>query len=345
MNSLTRRMPLLISATAAVALASSAFATVNGTLVADAYIVKDGAGANAVFYSVIDLYIKGNHLGDVANPLTGLSTYGFELASSLSTKDGGGAVTGDKFKQAGNSSWSPSYTGTNSGSWDSFVSAGARQQSATVTNVAGTVKDIGGAGQLTGATDFTQFSVANSNYINSGFNGGWLPTGLGSGAYSTSGTAQNPFARISAYNATWAPGGAKAGLAYSGSTLNRSDIASNGLLTNGRVIVGSAPNNSVNWQQTVAGSGATLDNHFMLARLSIAVSDLLAANADGFVTLHMQGNMTGRNGTGDNAGTVFTGASNTTYKANQYFTFAVPSPGTAALIGLAGLITVRRRVA
>ena len=83
----------LISATAAVALASSAFATVSGTLVADAYIVKDGAGANAVFYSVIDLYIKGNNLGDVANPLTGLSSYNFELASSLSTKDGGGVVT------------------------------------------------------------------------------------------------------------------------------------------------------------------------------------------------------------------------------------------------------------
>ena len=331
-----------ISATAAVALASSAFATVSGTLVADAYIVKDGAGAGAVFYSVIDLYIKGNHLGDVSNPLTGLSTYNFEVASSLATRDGGGAVSGDKFQQAGNSSWAPNYTGTNSGSWDSFVSAGARQQSATVTNLAGSVKDIGGAGQLTGAIDFTQFSVANSNYINSGFNGGWLPTGLGSGAYSTAAAAQNPFARLSVYNATWAPGGAKAGLAYSGSTLNRSDIASNGLLSNGRVIVGSAPNNSVSWQQTVAGSGATLDNHFMLARLSIAVSDLLAANADGFVTLHMQGSMTGRNGTGDNAGTVFTGASNTTYKANQYFTFAVPSPGAAALIGIAGLLGRRR---
>ncbi|MBM4007953.1 MAG: hypothetical protein FJ292_10455 [Planctomycetes bacterium] len=41
--------------------------------------------------------------------------------------------------------------------------------------------------------------------------------------------------------------------------------------------------------------------------------------------------------------TTITGATNAAYRYNQLLTFAVPAPGAAALVGLAGLVGRRRR--
>lgn len=313
----------------ALAITSSAFATVSPTMVADTYTIADGGRT----YSVLDIYLKSSNsnVSDVGNPLTGLSSFEFILATSKAVRTGA-AVTSDIFVQTDNSSWAP--TNTSGKAWDSFVTAGARQQGATVTNLAGSVKDIAGAGAITGATDFAQYTVANSNYINNGFNGGWLPTGVGSGAYSTSAAAQNPFARLSVYNAIWAPGGTKAGLAYLGSTLNRNDLNSKGEILQGRAAaVGTGVSNGM--------AGSTLDFHFMIGRFAIDVTGSTEA-----ITMQFQGNMTGRHGsiTSDNIGTIFTGATTASYKASQFFTFAaVPAPGAFALLGLAGLLSRHRR--
>ena len=134
-----------------VALASSAFATVSTTLVADRYIVKQGSGASAKFYSVLDVYVKGNHLGDVMSSVTGLNgTSGHDVVFATSRAQGvtrdattgkinGGSITSDIFKQAGGSSWNPTYGGTEA--WDSFIACGNRKQNDKITNRAGTLID------------------------------------------------------------------------------------------------------------------------------------------------------------------------------------------------------------
>jgi hypothetical protein len=45
----------------------------------------------------------------------------------------------------------------------------------------------------------------------------------------------------------------------------------------------------------------------------------------------------------NNGVTTVTGATNAAYRYNQTLTFAVPAPGAAALLGLAGLVGRRRR--
>ena len=76
-------------AASAVGIAASAFATVSSTLVADRYIVKDGAGASAKFYSVLDIYVQGNHLGDIFSSVTGLNgTAGHDVVFATSQAQG-----------------------------------------------------------------------------------------------------------------------------------------------------------------------------------------------------------------------------------------------------------------
>jgi hypothetical protein len=56
-------------------------------------------------------------------------------------------------------------------------------------------------------------------------------------------------------------------------------------------------------------------------------------------TMTMQFAIAGKN----NGVTTVTGATNAAYRYNQTLTFAVPAPGAAALLGLAGLVGRRRR--
>ena len=122
-------------------LASTALATVSSTLVADTYVVRDGAR----FYAVLDVYAKGNNNGDVMSGILGVNGHQVVFATSQAqgvTRDAdgrvtGGNVTGDIFAQGDGSSWLPTNAGGKA--WDSFIANGNRIQGASVTNRFGEV--------------------------------------------------------------------------------------------------------------------------------------------------------------------------------------------------------------
>ena len=320
-------------AASAIGIAASAFATVSTTLVADTYIVKQGSGASAKFYSVLDIYAKGNNAGDLMGAsVLGAGTHGVVFATSQATgvtrdasgKVTAGAVTGDIFVQSDGSGWLPT---NNSGSaWDSFIAVGNRGQgtAARVTNRAGTVKDQGLASNMTAASGFSQMSVAGSNFIDSGTTSGWF-SAFGGNGYSTAGASENPFARLNLYNDSTAanyPDLVRTGL-----------NTSKGAMQNGATTAGAA---------AIGGgvAGATLDFHYMVGRFAI---DVTGKSASEVITMNAQFNMVGKNGTAAEAGTTFTGAVTATYKVSNFFAFQVPAPGAAALLGAAGLLARRRR--
>ncbi len=322
-------------AASAIGIAASAFATVSSTLVADTYIVKEGSGASAKFYSVLDIYAKGNNVGDLMGcSVLGAGTHGVVFATSQATgvtrdasgKVTAGAVTGDIFVQGDGSGWLPT---NNSGSaWDSFIAVGNRGQgnAAKVTNRAATVKDQGAAANWTPASGFSQMTVAGSNFIDSGTTSGWF-SAFGGNGHSTAGTAENPFARVNLYNDSTAAN--YADLVRAGLTTSK------GAMQNGATTAGAA---------TIGGgaAGTSLDFHWMIGRFAIDVTGKTAAEV---ITMNAQFNMVGKNGTAAEAGTTFSGASAATaaYKVSNFFAFAVPAPGAAALLGAAGLLGRRRK--
>jgi hypothetical protein len=91
---------------------------------------------------------------------------------------------------------------------------------------------------------------------------------------------------------------------------------------------------------TISGNGivagGSLDNLFMVGRFVINATNELDTAVR---TVTMQFAVAGKN----NGVTTVTGATNAAYRYNQTLTFAVPAPGAAALLGLAGLIGRRRR--
>ena len=91
---------------------------------------------------------------------------------------------------------------------------------------------------------------------------------------------------------------------------------------------------------TISGNGivagGSLDNLFMVARLVINATNELDTAVR---TATLQFAVAGKN----NGVTTVTGATNAAYRYNQTLTFAVPAPGAAALLGLAGLVGRRRR--
>jgi hypothetical protein len=328
-----------LSLVPAVALASSAFATVSSTLVADRYIVKDGAGASAKFYSVLDIYVQGNHLGDVFSAVTGLNgTAGHDVVFATSQAQGvtrdattgkinGGTITSDIFKQAGGSSWNPTYGGSEA--WDSFIANGNRKQNAKVTNRAGTLIDLKSTTWSTSTTfGGGQMNTANSNFIENGGGSGWFNT-LGSNPYSSARTAENPFARLSLYNSSW--------------NSTYTDLDRTGVLTSkGRMFSGATTATLATTAVATGAAGTSLDFCYMIGRFAI---DVTGKSASEVITMQAQFNMVGKNGTSNEAGTTFTGAtaSAAAYKVSQFFQFQVPAPGAAALLSVAGLMGRRRK--
>jgi hypothetical protein len=331
-----------LTAVTAVAFASSAFATVETKLYADTYIVKDGSGASARFYSVLDIYAKGNHLADsVGCSLLGLSTH------PAIFKTNHGTATSDIFVHGGSTGngWLP--TDSAAKSWDSFIAAGNRSQGANakVTNRAGTLIDHGVAGNWTGASDFNQMNVPGSNYINSGTAGcGWYSS-RGGNAYSSAAASENPFARVSLYNSNW--NSTYADLYRGADVLN-----SKGTMVAGQTTAAGAWGSRINALTTdiVAGlpgvGGTSLDFHWMIGRFAIALESYDATKE---YTLHVQCNLVGKNGSGTNneTGTTFSGAltsgTNPAYKISNHFAFAVPSPSVGAIVALAGFLRRRRQ--
>jgi hypothetical protein len=91
---------------------------------------------------------------------------------------------------------------------------------------------------------------------------------------------------------------------------------------------------------TISGNGivagGSLDNLWMVGRFVInATNELDTAVRN----MTLQFAIAGKN----NGVTTVTGATNAAYRYNQTLTFAVPAPGAAALLGLAGLVGRRRR--
>ncbi len=320
-------------AVSAIGIAASAFATVSTTLVADTYIVKEGSGASARFYSVLDIYAKGTNVGDLmGGSVLGAGTHGVVFATSQATgvtrdasgKVTAGAVTGDIFVQGDGSGWLPT---NNSGSaWDSFIAVGNRGQgtAAKVTNRAGVLKDQGLAANMTAASGFSQMSVAGSSFIDSGTTGGWY-SAFGGNGYSTAGASENPFARVNLYNDSTAAN--YADLVRAGLTTSK------GAMQNGATSAGAA---------AIGGgaAGTSLDFHWMIGRFAIDVTGKTDAER---ITMNAQFNMVGKNGTAAEAGTTFTGATTAAYKVSNFFAFQVPAPGAAALLGAAGLLGRRRK--
>lgn len=336
-------------AASAIGIAASALATVSTTLVADSYIVKDGSGLSAKFYSVLDIYVKGDHVGDTMSSVLGHSGHAVVIKTSQAT------ATGDIFQQGGSAGngWLPTDSGAKR--WDSFIAAGNRAQgtNARVTNRAGTVIDYGASGSWTGGSGFTQKDVAGSNFIDQGTTSGWYSS-KGANPYSGAGAAENPFARVSLYNSRWN------GIYFN--TTDTTDIelyrgaevlSAKGIMQNGALSAAAAALNKVNASTTdvqVEGAsdlsgtgGASLDFHWMIGRFAIEVTGKTAAET---ITMQVQFNMVGKNGTGDDSGSpTFSGSSSPTslYNVSNHFAFAVPGPGAGALLAAAGLIGRRRK--
>jgi hypothetical protein len=155
----------------ALAASASAFATVTpGTVFGDSYIVKEGAGASARFYSVLDVYIKGSNAADIIS-----STFGVTAYTSAFTMN-----QGDAFVQTNggaNSAWQPS---AGQSGWDSFLTTGNRDQASAATTLNLLLDTNWGAG--------------NGSAIAGTAGGpGWYP-GIGAN------TSTNPYARIGFYN-------------------------------------------------------------------------------------------------------------------------------------------------
>ena len=266
------------TAVVVLALTSASYATITPTtLFGDSYIVKEGAGASARFYSVLDVYIKGTSQADIIS-----STFGVSAYTSAYTMN-----QGDAFVQSNgdgsNNSWKPS-AGT--AAWDSFVTCGNRDQASAASSLQMQLDSNWGAG--TG-------SAINPTAGTGG--AGWYPA-VGAS------TASNPYARIGYYNND-----------TSGINTAKADrnIAGNGIT-----------------------AGQNLNNHWMIGRFAIEVTGL----ADNVVkTMTLKFAVAGK----QNGTTTFTGATSTAGRFNSTLTFAVPAPGAAALIGLAGLLARRRR--
>ena len=288
---------LLVAAAAPVA-----WATVEPNLYADTYLVVDGSRT----FSVLDIYVKGNHLGDrISNAVLGLSTHPLIFKTSLRVGEtdvfvhGGGAGNG----------WLP--TDDAAKSWDSFIACGNRAQGsgARITNRAGAVIDHGIAGNWTGGSAFSQFGVAGSNFIDEGSASGWY-SAKGGNPSSTSGAAENPFARVSLYDSYWASSYPDL---YRGSDV----LHTKGPMQRGRSIAAGPA-------ELDGSPGAALDFHWMIGRFAIDVTE----RAGETITMQVQLNIVGKHGSGTNleTGTTFSGAlitgTNPQFKVSRHFTFA-----------------------
>jgi len=309
----------LVAAGVAIGAAQMAQATVEAKLYADTYIVWDGGR----IYSVLDIYAKGNHLGDSLGSILGLSTHPVVFATNQATgvtrnecgKIIGGGIVGDIFVQAGNSGWCPS--NCCGPVWDSFVGSGARKQCAQIVNRYGLIRDSGSCSSWNCSGGFVWCTAPNQNHIPNGATSGWSST-FGSNPYNSAGSSENPFARVALY---WIAPSAYPSLELFDCD-GRSLLHRQGRLQSGVACASAAP-----LFQADDGPGDPLDAlgayFWMIGRFTIEVTG--KPNTE-VITMNVQFNMTGRNGTGNEAGTTFSGAvaSTAQYKVSQFFAFAMP---------------------
>ena len=169
-------------------------------------------------------------------------------------------------------------------------------------------------------------SDLNSNFIENGGGSGWLNS-LGSNPYSSAAAAENPFARLSLYNSTW--------------NATYADLDRAGVLTSkGSMFSGAATASAATSAVATGAAGTSLDFCYMIGRFAI---DVTGKSASEVITMQAQFNMVGKNGTANETGSTFTGATTASYKVSQFFQFQVPAPGAAALLSFAGLMGRRRK--
>jgi hypothetical protein len=182
--------PGSVASPAARMVAEAATTTVEGTrLYGDAYLVVDGAKT----YSVLDVYIKATQATDIVSSVYGISTYKASWVQNQSLA----------FRHAGGSGWNPNYTAAAGAAWDSFVTAGMRNQTADEygeTPIA-----------LTADPGFSNMNTANASRITG------ASTGNGPGWYPATGAtaATNPYCVVGYYN-----GASNLAKAYNNPTVN-----------------------------------------------------------------------------------------------------------------------------
>jgi hypothetical protein len=146
---------------------------------------------------------------------------------------------------------------------------------------------------------FSNFNASNATRLvgpTTGNGPGWFP---GAGAN----PATNPFCSFGYYNGQSGPiNTAKA----------TSNIAGNGI-----------------------AAGQSLDNHFMIGRFTIDVTDW---NFISLPTMHLKFAMTVVSD-----GVTRSGSTNADFRVDQTLSFAVPAPAALSVLGVAGLISRRRK--
>lgn len=144
------------------------------TLFGDSYIVRDGVGADARVYSVLDVYIKGSSAADIISSVFGVSAF----VSSFSMNSADCFVHSNQ----GSDCWKPV---CGQPAWDSFLTTGCRDQCAASTALI-----------LQLDSNWQQPSNPSCCAIVS------APGSGGAGWYPAVGasTSTNPYARIGHYN-------------------------------------------------------------------------------------------------------------------------------------------------
>jgi hypothetical protein len=177
----------VVGVVAAMSGAQVAMATVTpGTLFGDSYIVKDGEGASARYYAVMDVYIKCSNSADIIGSVSCVAAF----PRSIKTQP-------DKCFQHSNRGATNCWLPTNDDGvvWDSFVTNGCRVQGSS-----GTL-----AGGFGGFLDLQLSVTPNGQPIDCCKvpEGGWYPA-IGAS------TSTNPYAKAGHYGGTGAVNTAKA---------------------------------------------------------------------------------------------------------------------------------------
>lgn len=162
-----------LSATAASILSMPALGTVSNLLAGDSYIVKSGVGDSARFYSVLDVFIRCGASADSLGGTFGVSSY----VASYTMNQGDAFVQQDGTQS--NRDWLPA---AGHASYDSFITAGNRDQTSAASTLNITLDTNWAAGDGTAITALPGSTGP-----------GWYP-GVGAN------TNINPYARAGYYN-------------------------------------------------------------------------------------------------------------------------------------------------
>ena len=222
-----------VGVVAAMSGAQVAMATVTpGTLFGDSYIVKDGEGASARYYAVMDVYIKCSSSADIILGVFGVTNFPVIVRTEP-----------EKCFQHSNTGATNCWLPTNDDGvvWDSFVTTGCREQgsSGTLSGGFGGFLDL----QLSVAPDGPQTDCCKCLLT------GWSPR-IGAG------TSTNPYSRAGQYGGNGSVNTAKASTTIAGNGITAGQSLTNYWMV-GRFTIDVtgdyATNNTLSMQFCIAG--------------------------------------------------------------------------------------------